>query len=108
MIMAREVIEGTDMVEATMDGGESTVMKWEIYIYIYMTEGITMTIEKMEGTEEMTSTRDKRAIVEITDRMTGTTGLRVVRRRRRKSDHCQNLTGVMRSHLVLARPQDIL
>ena len=36
MIMAREVIEGTDMVEATMDGGESTVMKWEIYIlYIY-------------------------------------------------------------------------
>ena len=36
MIMAREVIEGTDMVEATMDGGESTVMKWEIYIYIYI------------------------------------------------------------------------
>ena len=60
-----------------------------------------MTIEEMEVTEEVIGTIDKRAIVEITDRMrgmTGTTGLRVGRKRRRKSAHCQNLTGVMRSH----------
>merc|ERR1719427_2547685 len=100
MMRAREVIEGTDMIEATVEGGEGTIMKGEIeergIAVIDMTEGITMTIEEMEVTEEVIGTIDKRAIVEITDRMrgmTGTTGLRVGRKRRRKSAHCQNLTG---------------
>jgi hypothetical protein len=109
MMKGREGTEEIDMTEATVEEEEVIIMKGEIEgrdtAVIDMIEDTTMiTEEVMEGIEVVTGTTDRTVTAETTDRMRGmigTTGHRVLRRRRRRSAPCQNQTGAMTNLLLI-------
>lgn len=108
MMMGREDIEETDMTGAIVVEEEVIIMKGEIEgrdtAVIDMIEDTTMTTEVMEEIEAVTDTTDRTVTAETTDRMRGmigTTGRRVLRRRRRRSAPCQNQTGAMTNLLLI-------